>query len=202
MDTAGMDRRQLLRTAGKATVAAAAATPALLALTGESAGASLLTGPGAGPYMRDMGTGMYWDLSTASQLSTFSIQPTLVTCGVGTVGLLGLSGPFAMMMYSVRINSYTVDRGARTLTASGRMRSITIVAMAVQENVEHDFIAVAVDNRGVGPDRFDVHFTTPFWAPPNPLATPSTLRPGWSRFGGGVAGVGSTPLGGVTVSDS
>lgn len=194
-----MDRRRFVQTLGAGSVAAVTA-PMLLA--SDTAHADLVTGPGAGPYMEDMGAGMYWDQSTASQLSTWSIQPTLVQCAVGTVGLLGLSGPFAMVMYSVNVEDYDIQRGARTLVATGRMRSITIVAMVVEENVEHDFICVATDNRGVSPDRFDIHYTTPFWGPTNPMATPSTLRPGWSRFGGDVAqSLDGTPLGGVTVSD-
>lgn len=197
-----MERRQALKTLAAGAVAAVAA-PAVLAPT---ANASLLTGPGAGPYMQNMGTGIYVDQSTAQQMSTFSITPHLVTCGVGTfgVGQLALSGPFAMLMYSTRIDSYQVDSGSRTITATGRMRSITmLVAGIVTESVEHDFIAVATNNNGVGSDRFDVHFVTPFWTPglTQPMATPSALRPGWARFGGNVAtaALSGTPLGGVNV---
>jgi hypothetical protein len=184
-----MERRQALKALAMGTVAAAAA-PAVLAPS--AAKASLVTGPGAGSYMQNMGTGIYVDMSTAQQMSTFSIAPQLVTCGVGTfgVGQLALSGPFAMLMYSTRIDSYDVDSGSRTITATGRMRSITMIALGVvTENVEHDFIAIATNNNGIGTDRFDVHFVTPFWTPGmlQPLATPSAVRPGWSRFGGNVA---------------
>ncbi|GAB3007438.1 twin-arginine translocation signal domain-containing protein [Saccharothrix stipae] len=195
-----MERRQALKTLAAGAVAAVT-VPAVLA---PPAQAGLLTGPGAGPYMRNMGTGIYVDQSTAQQMSTFSITPQLVTCGVGTfgVGQLALTGPFAMLMYSTRIDRYTVDPGSRTITATGRMRSITMIALGVvTESVEHDFIAVATNNNGVGSDRFDVHFVTPFWTPGllQPMATPSSLRPGWARFGGNVAtaAVTGTPLGGV-----
>ena len=194
-----MDRRWFLRTAAVGS-AAAVGVPALIALTGEpDAKASLLTGPDA-VGMENMGVGMYSDMSTAQQMSTFTMQPTLVSCGVGTFGALGQSGPFAMLMYSVNIQSYKASSSTRTLTATGRMRSITRIAGQTVENVEHDFIAIAVDNRGNKADRFDVHFTTPFWSAPNPLATPSSVRPGWSRFGGVVAkDLAGSQLGGVTV---
>jgi hypothetical protein len=201
-----MDRRRALKNLAAGAVAAVAA-PAALGAAASPASADLPVGPGAGPYMEDMGTGIYVDMSTAQQMSTFSIAPTLVTCGVGTfgVGQLALSGPFAMLMYSTRVDSYTVDRGSRTITATGRMRSITMLAAGVlTENVEHDFIAIATNNAGVGTDRFDVHFVTPFWTPglTNPLATASSVRPGWSRFGGNVATTApllgnGTALGGV-----
>jgi len=192
-----MDRRQVLKTLAVGTAAAAAA-PAALTLTAGQASASLLGGaPG-------MGNGMYVDMSTAQQESTFSIAHDLVTCGVGTfgVGATSLSGPFSMLMYSVRIDTYTVDASTHTITATGRMRSITmIVAGVITENVEHDFIAIAVNNQGIMPDRFDVHFVTPFWTPGplQPMATPSAVRPGWARFGGNVAKALLTnmPLGGV-----
>ncbi len=199
-----MERRKVLK--GLAAGAAVAATPVALGAA-STASASLVTGPGAGPYMQGMGTGMYVDMSTANQMSTFTIAPQLVTCGVGTFGIgpLAIAGPFSMLMYSTRIDSYDVDKSTRTITATGRMRSITLIASGVvTENVEHDFIAIAVNNAGIGTDRFDVHFVTPFWTPgllSNPMATASSVRPGWSRFGGNVAKAlkGKTPLGGVNV---
>jgi hypothetical protein len=198
-----MDRRRFLRIFGLGATAAAG-TPAMLALTSSPAAASLLTGPDASAVMHDIGVGMYTDMSTANQMSTFTIEPTLVTCGVGTFGVAaaGQSGPFAMLMYSVNIASYNANHMTAVITATGRMRSITRVSGLAVENVEHDFIAIAVDNRGIGPDRFDVHFTTPFWSPSNPLATPSSVHPGWSRFGGNVVAdpaTGANPTGGVTV---
>lgn len=197
-----MDRRQVLRGIGLGSAMALAA-PALVGLDQREAHADLRTGPSAGPYMQDMGAGMYWDTSTAGQLSTWCIQPTLVQCAVGTLGAAGFSGPFAMLMYSVRIDDYDIDRPARMLTASGRMRSITIMGMLVEEDVEHDFVAVAVDHRGVAPDRYETHFVTPMWNTGNPMATPSTLRPGWVKFGGNVAqSLNGVRLGGVNVADA
>lgn len=193
-----MDRRRLLRTIGMGSLMAVSA-PALVELDASRAG--LITGPNAGDYMRDMGAGMYWDESTASQLSTWSFQPTLIQCAVGTLGLEGLSGPFAMLMYSVSVDNYDVNRTTGTLVASGRMRSITLTGMLLEENVEHDYVAVATDHRGLRSDRFDVHFVTPFWNPDNVMATPSQRHPGWVRFGGDVAeSLNGTPLGGVTVA--
>jgi hypothetical protein len=97
------------------------------------------------------GTGMYVDMSTAQQMSGFSITSQLVTCAVGTfgVGQLALSGPFSMHMYSTSIASYSVNAATHTINATGRMRSITmIVAGLVTENVEHDFIAITVKQPG------------------------------------------------------
>jgi TAT (twin-arginine translocation) pathway signal sequence len=195
-----MERRQVLKTLAVGTAAAAVAAPATFSLTETDADAKLL---GYGPANGPMGTGMYVDMSTAQQMSTFSIASNLVTCGVGTfgVGQLNLSGPFSMLMYSTSIATYTHDQATRTITATGRMRSITMIAAGlVTENVEHDFIAIATNNAGAGTDRFDVHFVTPFWTPSRqPLATPSSVRPGWARFGGNVAKALLTnmPLGGV-----
>jgi hypothetical protein len=197
-----MERRNALRALGVGAVAAVA-TPAVLAGTGGAASASI---PG-GAALTNQGVGMYTDLSVASQMSAFTINPTMVSCAVGTFGVVGMSGPFSMIMYSTRIDSYDANTSTRTITSTGRMRSITmIVAGVVTENLEHDFIAVATDNRGASPDRFDVHFVTPFWTPglTNPMATASGLRPGWARFGGNVATglvlLSPTQLGGVNVS--
>lgn len=185
-----MERRQLLRAAGVGSLAAVAAP----VLTGSAAGASA---DGLG----DAGVGIYTDLSVVNQLSTYSIQQALVTCGVGTVGGMGLTGPFSMVMYSVGGLSYQVDRSKRTIQASGRMRSITMMAALVNENVEHDFVAIATDYRGTMPDRFDVHFVTPFWAPSNPMATKSEAVAGWVRFGGNtIRDLNGLQMGGVTVS--
>jgi len=63
------------------------------------------------------------------------------------------------------------------------MRSITRMGNQTNEDVEHPFKAVATDNRGSRPDTYVVHFTTPFWDPAhNPMATRSTLVPGWAQF--------------------
>jgi hypothetical protein len=144
--------------------------------------------------MAGTGVGMYTDNSVANQASSFTINPKMVSCGVGTVAGGGdFSGPFAMLMYSTRIDSYVVDEEAGEIRATGRMRSITKVATAVVEDIEHDFLAVAastVPHGGfdeavhAGGDRFDVHFSTPFWDRYNPMCTPSTIAAGKCRFGG------------------
>jgi hypothetical protein len=162
--------------------------------------ASLGDGRGAGAGQRDsegvMGTGvgMYTDSSVANQVSSFTINPKTVSCGVGTLAAGGdASGPFAMLMYATRMDSYTVDSGAGEIRAKGRMRSITKVGNAVVEDAEHDFLAVAaatVQHGGfdqaahAGGDRFDVHFSTPFWDRYNPMCTPSSIVAGACRFGG------------------
>ena len=154
---------------------------------------------GASPQAGDralMGTGvgMYTDPSVAHQVSSFTINPQTVSCGVGTLAAGGeASGPFAMLMYATRMDSYTVDRESGEIRATGRMRSITKVGASVVEDAEHDFLAVAaatVPHGGfeqavhAGGDRFDVHFQTPFWDRYNPMCTPSTLVAGNCRFGG------------------
>ena len=65
---------------------------------------------------------------------------------------------------------------------------------------DHDFLAVAKDNGATG-DRFDVHFSTPFWSPGNPMCTPSTEVPGKCRFGGVLVtdNSGQNQMGDVTV---
>lgn len=144
--------------------------------------------------MAGTGVGMYTDNSVANQASTFTINPKMVSCGVGTLAGGGdFSGPFAMLMYSTRIDSYVVDEEAGEIRATGRMRSITKVATAVVEDIEHDFVAVAastVPHGGfdqavhAGGDRFDVHMSSPFWDRYNPMCTPSTVAAGKCRFGG------------------
>ena len=157
-------------------------------------------GRGAGAVQRDpealMGTGvgMYTDSSVAHQVSSFTINPKTVSCGVGTLAAGGdASGPFAMLMYATRMDSYTVDKEAGEIRATGRMRSITKVGSAVVEDAEHDFLAVAAApvphadfGQAVhsGGARFDVHFSTPFWDHYNPMCTPSSLVMGACRFGG------------------
>ena len=134
--------------------------------------------------LSDEGVGTYTDASVANQISNFSINRQMVSCGVGTVGATGFTGPFAMLMYAKDIQSYSADHNTKTIRVSGRMRSITVVGGVTVEDVVHDFLAVAVDNTGIGkPDRFDVHFTTPFWKA-SPMCTPCTEVQGWCRFGG------------------
>jgi hypothetical protein len=152
--------------------------------------------------LRDAGVGAYTDASVAHQVSNFTINERMVSCGVGTVAPGGpSSGPFAMLMYATEIHRYDVERnGDRRILAEGRMRSITRMAGLTVEDVEHDFLAVAVDGRGSAPDRFDVHFATPLWSPDNPMATPSADHPGWVRFGGAViADPEGRPLGEIVV---
>ena len=156
-----------------------------------SAGASLRDEEAAMP---GTGVGMYTDDSVAHQVSSFTINPKMVSCGVGTLAAGGdASGPFAMLMYSTRIDSYVVDRDSGEIRATGRMRSITKVGGALVEDAEHDFLAVAASSvrhggfeQAVhqGGDRFDIHFSTPFWDQYNPMCTPSTVAAGKCRFGG------------------
>jgi hypothetical protein len=128
-----------------------------------------------GNELKNAGVGLYTDPSVASQVSTFTINPNQVSCGVGTVNAEGLFGPFEMIMYSTQINSY-------------RSQSNTILADGC---VIHPFIAVATDNAPGFPqpnlrDRFETHFITPFWHVGNPLCTASERVPGGCRFGGQV----------------
>lgn len=151
--------------------------------------------------LHNEGTGMYTDASVMFQSSTFAINPSGVTCAVGTVSANGAAGPFEMLMYSVGTHTYTVNAVTRTITATGQMRSITRAGGVIVEDVVHDFIAVAVDNQPNRPqpnraDRFETHFATPFWNLSNPMCTPSERVPGGCRFGGQLM------LGDVSVSAS
>lgn len=131
----------------------------------------------------DQGVGMYTDPSVANQISSFTINRTIVSCGVGTLAFGSSSGPFAMLMYSTRLADYQIDRVSGTISATGRMRSITRAAGTTVEDAQHDFLAVAAAHGADGP-RFDVHMVTPFWNPSNPMGTPSTVVKGAVRFGG------------------
>jgi hypothetical protein len=134
------------------------------------------------------GVGMYTDPSVANQASTFTINRTLVSCGVGTVDAGGFIGPFEMLMYSTRITSYDVDCARKEITARGTMRSLTRVGGVIVEDERHAFIAHALDLDGDEEpprrDRFEVHFKTTFWQPGNPFCTPSDRYPGLCKFGG------------------
>lgn len=161
-----------------------------------TAPARLPAGASPKPSAALMGTGvgMYTDASVANQVSSFTINPQTVSCGVGTVAAGGeASGPFAMLMYAIRMDSYVVDEKVGEIRATGRMRSITKVGTAVVEDAEHDFLAIAaatVPHSGFeeavhgGGDRFDVHFSTPFWDRYNPMCTASTVIDEACRFGG------------------
>jgi hypothetical protein len=157
---------------------------------------TLMTGIGAqDSYAQDglknEGVGLYTDASVANQVSAFTINPRKVSCGVGTVDAGGVLGPFEMIMFSLDKHSYSIDAATKTITATGRMRSITRIAGVVVEDADHDFIGIAVDNQPGRPqpnatDRFDLHFKTPFWQVGNPACSPSTIIPGGCRFGGNV----------------
>jgi hypothetical protein len=154
----------------------------------------LVRSQGADPLgVKNQGVGTYTDASVANQISNFSINPRMVSCGVGTIATSGWTGPFAMLMYAQDIRSYKVDAKASMIQAKGAMRSITAVAGNTMEDVTHKFLAIAVDGKAAGPDRFDVHFRTDFWNTANPMCSPSSIVSGGCRFGGEVL------LGGVAV---
>jgi len=142
--------------------------------------------PAKSGALHNQGCGMYTDPSVAQQASTFAINPSNVTCGVGTFANGQNSGPFAMLMYSLHIKSYDVEPKVSTIRATGLMRSITRMGGQTIEDVVVEFVAMAVGSIGSGPGRFDTHFVSPFWNPSNPLATRSSLVDGWVRFGGDV----------------
>jgi hypothetical protein len=145
--------------------------------------------------IKDEGVGTYTDPSVANQISNFTINREMVSCGVGTLATRDRSGPFAMLMYATIIEQYRVDRSAGSITVTGTMRSITHMGGETIEDVEHRFTAIAVDAGDVGDDRFDVHFRSPFWnAQSNPMCTPSSFGGGQCRFGG------ATVMGEVTVA--
>jgi len=150
-----------------------------------------------GGALQNAGAGMHVGPDTAMGISTFTINPSAVSCGVGSLGNspgavpmtgslptgAGTSGPFAMMMYATRVSSYSVDKHLHSITARGTMRSITAMGGQVCEDVLHPFIAVAYDRRGERPDEFYLHFLTPFWNAQNPMATKSSLNDAWAMFG-------------------
>jgi hypothetical protein len=159
-------------------------------LVGSSpAGAEESAAPLQSNGLENEGAGMYTDPSVAFQLSGFTINRRMVSCAVGTLAVSvipGQPGPFSMLMYSTKIDSYDVHD--HQIIATGRMRSITRMGNQTNEDVEHPFKAVATDNRGSGPDTFVVHFSTPFWDPAhNPMSSKSSLVPGWAQFGGAIA---------------
>lgn len=155
--------------------------------------------------LSDEGVGMYTDPSVANQVSSFTINPQMVSCGVGTVSVNGMVNPFDMLMYALSIDSYVIDRTSpRMITAKGKMRSTTRVGGVIVEDTDgtgmnpppHDFIAIAEDRDSPQHDRFTVHFRTPFWNPAtNPMCTKSMKYPGLCQFGGDVF------LGNIVVSN-
>lgn len=155
----------------------------------------------------DAGVGMYTDQTVAFQMSTATINPQQVSCGVGTVGLDlstftkllpvinslpgnvpvvgGSTGPFAMLMYSYDVTSYQINRATGLITANGTLRSITDLAGTTLEDTNSPYVAFGQAARNGNRSSFSIHFKTPFWtAPNNPLASPSSAVPGWSMFGG------------------
>src|SRR5262245_53720636 len=88
------------------------------------------------------GAGMYTDPSVAGQISTFTLNRGLVSCGVADTSPDGPMGVFYMLMLSTDIDNYRVDHQQGTITATGTMRSITNMAGNTVEDVLHDFIAV------------------------------------------------------------
>lgn len=176
---------------------------ALLAATGSSASAQTLGGvlPAKRSSLRNAGVGMHVGPDTAMGISTFTLNPVSVTCGVGSLGNspgavpgtaavptgIATTGPFTMLMYSTRIDKYVLDEDARTITARGVMRSITTAATLTIEDILHPFVAVGHDNRTTMRDEFYLHFQTPFWMPDgNPMATRSTLHETWAMFGSAI----------------
>lgn len=146
----------------------------------------------------DQGVGMYTDPSVAEQASTFTLNRLMVTCGVGTVlgpsaGSIGAIGPFEMLMYSLSVDTYTVQHQVpRKIIATGKMRSTTRVGGVIVEDTDgsgsnpppHDFIAVGEDKDFPQKDHYSIHFKTTFWKPGNPMCAASDLFPGLCRFGG------------------
>jgi hypothetical protein len=149
-------------------------------------------GCSSGLGLSNEGVGMYSDPSVANQTSSFSINQRMVSCGVGTLaidtatGLPKSTGPFAMLMFALAIDSYKTDTTSVAATGGpGTMRSITRVGGGTVEDTTHAYIAIGFDGTFVSqPDRFDVHFKTPFWNTMNPMCTPSDKISGGCRFGG------------------
>jgi hypothetical protein len=150
-----------------------------------------------GVALSNAGAGMHAGPDTAAGISTFTLNPMSVSCGVGSLGNspgavpmsadlptgLATSGPFAMMMYATRIDSYKVDKVANSIVAIGTMRSITTMGGQTAEDVLHSFVAQGFDRKGRTPDEFFLHFKTPFWHAGNPMATKSNLNNAWAMFG-------------------
>lgn len=136
--------------------------------------------------LKNEGVGLYTDASVANLVSTFTINRQMVSCGVGTFDPSALPfDSFAMLMYAKDTRFYTANHLTKTIRATGTMRSITQIDGSMVEDADHDFLAIAVDKGGTSQlDRFDIHFTTPFWNTGNPFCTPSTEVTGGCRFGG------------------
>lgn len=182
-----MDRRDFLKGLGVGSVVPIVGGIALPALAAPS-------------KLGDYGVGIYTDPSVAGQTSTFTVNRFQVTCGVGMPAPAGgPAAPFAMLMYSTRVDSYRVNRAVGEIRAIGAMRSITLMGGQIEEDVEHDFLAIAVDNGDDPPDRFDVHFVTDFWDRSNPMCTPSSEGVALCRFGGALVITEGTQVGDIVV---
>jgi hypothetical protein len=75
-------------------------------------GGQLLMGDvavGSKKGLRNEGVGTYTDASVGQQISNFTINPRMVSCGVGTVAAGQMSGPFAMLMYAKTVATYRVS---------------------------------------------------------------------------------------------
>jgi hypothetical protein len=134
----------------------------------------------------DEGVGLYTDASVAGLVSTFTINRQIVSCGVGTFDPSAMPfDSFGMLMYAKDTRSYKANHLTQTIRATGTMRSITQVNGITVEDVDHEFLAIALDRAGSRhPDRFDIHFASPFWNTGNPFCTPSAEVAGGCRFGG------------------
>lgn len=165
----------------------AAALVLSCASVGPAAALGLLQAPA---HLKDQGAGLHTGPSTVNQVATFNLTPNMVSCGVGTLDALGVAGPFEMLMYSLNVSRYTVDRTNGVITATGTMRSATRIGGLVVEDTNgaglnpapHDFVAFGFDNGAAG-DRFELHFKTPLWNTSNPLCTPSSVIAGGCMFG-------------------
>lgn len=90
------------------------------------AAGSATGGGGAGSAERDIaneGVGTYTDPSVDNQISNFTIKPSMVSCGVGTIARGQFSGPFAMLIYAKEIKSYKANLKTGVIRATGTMRS-------------------------------------------------------------------------------
>jgi len=155
--------------------------------------------------LKDEAVGMHTGLGVAGHVATLTMNPSKVSCGVGSLDGTGSTSPFEMLMFSLSEDSYTVDRTNLTLRATGAMRSITRVAGVNVEDTDGtglnppptNFIAIANDNQDKAVpslDHVQLHFKTPFWNTSNPLCTAS------NQIAGGCVFEGDLFLGRVVVS--
>lgn len=145
--------------------------------------------------LKDEAVGQHTGPSVAGQVATFTLNPSKVSCGVGTIDGTGQTGPFDMVMFSLSENSYNVDRTNLKITATGTMRSITRVAGVDVEDTDGtgtnpapvNFIAIGIDNQDKtvpALDHVELHFKTPFWNTSNALCTASDQIQGGCVFKG------------------